>query len=49
MPLTDVLGTGYTVKNSLLTERISKLTRKGREKNYDAIAAMMKHSQQERS
>ena len=47
MPLTDVLGTGYTVKNSLLTEQICKLTRKGREKNYDAIVATIKRSTRE--
>ena len=48
MLLTDVLDTGYTVKNSLLTEQMSKLTREDREKIYDVITAMMKHSTRER-
>ena len=49
MLLADVLDSGYTVKGSLLTEQLSKLTQEDREKIYDVIAAMMKHSKAEQS
>ena len=45
--LADVLDNGYTVKNSLLTEQMSKLTREDREKIYDVITVMLKHSKHE--
>ena len=48
MLLADVLDSGYTVKGSLLTEQLSKLTQEDREKIYDVIATMMKHSTKER-
>ena len=43
MVLTDVLNVGYTIKNSILGEKISKLSREDREKIYDVIDAMLKH------
>lgn len=42
--LADVLKVGYEVKSSIITEQLSKLTPEDREKVYDVIAAMVKHS-----
>lgn len=44
MVLTDVLSVGYTVKNSLLGEKISKLSKEDQVRIYDVIDTMMKHS-----
>lgn len=44
MILADVLDTGYVVKNSLLAEKLAKLPACEREKIYDVIDAMLKHS-----
>ena len=44
MVLCDVLETGYTVKHSLLDEKLSKLTADDRNKIYDVIDTMIKHS-----
>ena len=44
MVLCDVLKTGYTVKHSLLDEKLSKLTADDRKKIYDVIDTMIKHS-----
>lgn len=46
MVLSEVLTTGYTVKNSLLNEKISKLSAEDREEIYDVIDIMIKHSKQ---
>lgn len=47
--LTDVLDNGYTVKNSLLTERMDKLSKDDRDMIYDVVATMMKHCSAEQS
>lgn len=44
MVLTDVLDTGYVVKNSLLAEKLDKISRQDRDKIYDVIDTMLKHS-----
>ena len=46
MILSDVLATGYIVKNSMLNEKISKLAPEDREKIYDVIDTLIKHSKQ---
>ena len=42
--LCDVLKTGYTVKNSLLNEKLSQLSEEDRIKIYDVINTMISHS-----
>lgn len=42
--LSDVLDTGYNIKSSMLTEKISKLEKSDREKVYAVIDAMIAHS-----
>ena len=42
--LADVLNTGYTVKSSLLNERMSKISKEDRERVYDVIETLLKHS-----
>lgn len=42
--LADVLKVGYEIKGSLLTEQISALSQADREKVYDVIATLVKHS-----
>lgn len=44
MILTDVLNTGYTVKNSMLNEKIEKLTPQDRVKIYEIIDILIKNS-----
>ena len=44
MVLSDVLNTGYTVKSSLLNERMSKISKEDRERVYDVIETLLKHS-----
>ncbi|MDO5783738.1 MAG: helix-turn-helix transcriptional regulator [Eubacteriales bacterium] len=44
MILADVLDTGYVVKNSLLAEKLDKLSKEDRDKIYDVIDTMIKHS-----
>lgn len=41
--LADVLDTGYNVKSSMLTEKISKLSKPEKERLYAVIDAMIKH------
>ena len=41
--LADVLDTGYTVKTSLLTDKISKLSTEERERVYAVIEALIAH------
>ena len=42
--LADVLKVGYEVKGSLITEQLSTLSQPDREKVYDVIATLIKHS-----
>lgn len=44
MVLADVVDTGYTVKNSLLAEKLDKISDEDRTKIYDVIDTMIKHS-----
>lgn len=44
MVLAEVLDVGYTVKNSMLGEKLSKLQKEDREKIYDIIEAILKHT-----
>lgn len=44
MVLTDVVNTGYTVKNSMLDEEMSKLSVEDKQRIYDVIDVMLKHS-----
>lgn len=46
MVLVDVLNTGYTVKNSILNEKLAKLYPDDREKIYEVIDTLIKHSKQ---
>ena len=46
MILADVIETGYAVKDSLLAEKLDKLSSDDRAKIYDVIDAMLKHSTQ---
>ncbi len=42
--LADVLKVGYEIKGSLITEQLSSLSQADREKVYDVIATLIKHS-----
>ena len=42
--LADVLKVGYEIKVSLITEQLSSLSQADREKVYDVIATLIKHS-----
>ena len=46
MVLSDVLDNGYTVKDSLLNEKLEKLVPEDKNKIYEVIDTMMKHSKQ---
>lgn len=46
MILVDVIDTGYIVKDSLLAEKLDKLSAEDRAKIYDVIDTMLKHSTQ---
>lgn len=46
MVLSDVLDNGYTVKESLLNEKLEKLVPEDRNRIYEVIDTMMKHSKQ---
>ncbi len=46
MILADVVSTGYIVKNSMLNEKLSKLSNDDREKIYEVIDILIKHSKQ---
>lgn len=43
MVLVDVVSTGYTVKNSMLNEKLSKLSSDDREKIYEIIDVFLKY------
>lgn len=46
MVLSDVHDNGYTVKDSLLNEKLEKLVPEDRNRIYEVIDTMMKHSKQ---
>ena len=46
MVLTDVLETGYTVKNSMLNEKLEKLVPEDRNRIYEVIDTLVKQSKQ---
>lgn len=46
MVLSDVLDNGYIVKDSLLNEKLEKLVPEDRNRIYEVIDTMMKHSKQ---
>ena len=46
MVLSDVLDNGYKVKDSLLNEKLKKLVPEDRNRIYEVIDTMMKHSKQ---
>lgn len=46
MVLSDVLDNGYKVKDSLLNEKLEKLVPENRNRIYEVIDTMMKHSKQ---
>lgn len=46
MLLCDVVGASYAVKDSILHEKIGKLSDKDRARIYDVIDALVKHSVQ---
>lgn len=46
MVLSHVLDNGYTVKDSLLNEKLEKLVPEDRNRIYEVIDTMMKHSKQ---
>lgn len=46
MVLSDVLDNGYTVKDSLLNEKLEKLVPEDRNRIYEVIDTMMKHLKQ---
>lgn len=44
MVLVDVVDKGYEVKDSLLNEKLSKLSVEDRERIYDVVDTLIKHS-----
>ena len=46
MILVDVIDIGYEVKDSLLAEKLSKLSAEDRAKIYDVVDTMIRHSTQ---
>lgn len=44
MILADVIDKGYIIKDSILAEKLDKLSAEDRSKIYDVIDAMLKHS-----
>ena len=46
MILTDVLETGYTVKNSMLNEKLEKIAPEDRNRIYEVIDTLVKQSKQ---
>jgi transcriptional regulator with XRE-family HTH domain len=43
MVLADVLENGYVIKNSILNDKLTKLSNNEREKIYEVIDTMLKH------
>lgn len=48
MLLADEINNGYEIKNSILNEKLSKLSPEDRNKIYDVIDTMINHSKQTR-
>ena len=46
MVLTDVVYTGYTIKNSILNDKLEKISPKERDLIYDVIDTIVRHSKQ---
>ena len=46
MILSEVLDTGYTVKNSMLNEKLEKLTPEDRDRIYEVLDTLIKQSKQ---
>lgn len=46
MVLSDVLDNGYTIKNSMLNEKLEKLAPEDRTRIYEVIDTMIKQSKQ---
>ena len=46
MVLSEVLDTGYTVKNSMLNEKLEKLTPEDRNRIYEVLDTLIKQSKQ---
>ena len=46
MVLSEVLDTGYTVKNSMLNEKLEKLTPEDRDRIYEVLDTLIKQSKQ---
>jgi transcriptional regulator with XRE-family HTH domain len=46
MVLSEVLDTGYTVKNSILNEKLEKLTPEDRDRIYEVLDTLIKQSKQ---
>lgn len=46
MVLTDVVDVGYTVKNSILNEKLSKVSPEDRERIYEVIDVLIRRSKQ---
>ncbi len=44
MILADVIDVGYVVKNSMLDEKLSKLSQNDRTKIYEVIDTLLKHA-----
>lgn len=44
MVLSDVISTGYQIKNSLLTEKMEKLSNEERARIYDVIDVLLRHA-----
>ena len=46
MVLSDVLDNGYTIKNSMLNEKLEKLAPEDRNRIYEVVDTMIKQSKQ---
>ena len=46
MVMSDVIQTGYEVKNSLLNEKLEKLSPEDQARIYDVLDALIRHSTQ---
>ena len=47
MVLSEVLDTGYTVKNSMLNEKLEKLTPEDRNRIYEVLDTLNKNNQKQ--
>ena len=46
MILADVVDTGYTVRSSLLTEQLEKLSPEERKRIYDVVDTLIRHAEE---